>query len=146
MFLSLCYAVVRWVTQLAILRFRSNDFKELEIVVLRHELAIVRRRNRRPAISWTDRLLLTAASRLLPRPRFHRFSSRPRRCCAGVGDWWRNLGRTRVGSVAWAIEIKSARFDSRDLAGLNRTGFIGGPIPREDVAHGPTVEVLPGTP
>ena len=101
MFLSLCDAVVRWVTQLAILRFQSNDFKELEIVVLRHELAILRRRNRRPAISWTDRLVLTATSRLLPRPRWPSFfrSSRPRRCCAGIGDWWRNVGRTRVGSV-----------------------------------------------
>jgi hypothetical protein len=67
--LSLCYMVVRWVAQLAALRVRSSDFKELEIVVLRHELAILRRR-RRPAISWTDRVLLTAASRLLPRTRW----------------------------------------------------------------------------
>jgi hypothetical protein len=29
--------------QLAALRFRSEEFKELEIVVLRHELAVVRR-------------------------------------------------------------------------------------------------------
>ena len=38
MFLSLCYVVVRWVAQLAVLRFRSNEFKDLEILVLRHEL------------------------------------------------------------------------------------------------------------
>ena len=30
------------------------------------------------------------------------------------------------------------------LGGLNRPGFIGGPIPREDGAHGPTQQVLPG--
>ena len=35
MFLSLCYAVLSWVLQLAALHVRSNDFKELEIVVLR---------------------------------------------------------------------------------------------------------------
>ena len=63
MFLSLCYVVLRRVLQLAVLRLRSNDLKDLEIVVLRHELAILRRRTRRPAMTWTDRLFLAAASR-----------------------------------------------------------------------------------
>ena len=65
MFLSLCYAVFRWILQLAALRVRSDEFKDLEIVVLRHELAILRRRTRRPAMTCTERLFLTAASRLL---------------------------------------------------------------------------------
>jgi hypothetical protein len=39
---SFCYVVLRRLLQLAALRVRSNDFKELEIVVLRHELAILR--------------------------------------------------------------------------------------------------------
>ena len=43
MFLSSCYTVVRWALQFTVLCFRSGDFKELEIVVLRHELAILRR-------------------------------------------------------------------------------------------------------
>src|SRR5216683_2805429 len=89
-FFSLCYEVVRWVAQLAMLRYRSDDFKELEIVVLRHELGILRRRIPRPAISWTDRLFLTAASRLLPRRAGHHFSSRRRRSCAGIGVWCRS--------------------------------------------------------
>ena len=67
MFFSLWYTVLRWMLQLAILRVRSNEFKDLEIVVLRHELAILRRRSRWPAMSWTDRLCLVAASRLLTR-------------------------------------------------------------------------------
>jgi putative transposase len=50
-FLSLCYLVVRQVLQLAAWRLRSNDLKELEIVVLRHELAILRRRTRRPTVT-----------------------------------------------------------------------------------------------
>jgi hypothetical protein len=57
-FLSFCYVVLRRVLQLAALRLQSNDLKELEIVVLRHELAILRRRTRRPAMTWTDRLFL----------------------------------------------------------------------------------------
>jgi hypothetical protein len=69
-FLSLCYLVLRRLLQLAALRLRSNDFTDLEIVVLRHELAILRRRTRRPPMTWTDRHFLAAASRFLPRARW----------------------------------------------------------------------------
>jgi hypothetical protein len=51
-------------------RVRSNDFKELEIVVLRHEFAILKRRKPRPRMTWNDRVLLAAASRVLPRSRW----------------------------------------------------------------------------
>jgi hypothetical protein len=61
--MSLCYLALRWVLALATLRVRSDDFKELEIVVLRHELGILRRGSRQPRATWTDRLLLAAASR-----------------------------------------------------------------------------------
>src|SRR5436190_5290253 len=71
--LSLFYLVLRQVLQLAASRLRSNDFKELEIVVLRHELAILRRQTLRPTMTWTDRLFLAAASRLLPRARWRSF-------------------------------------------------------------------------
>ena len=40
---SFCYVVLCWLLQLVVLRVRSKDFKELEIVVLRHELAILQR-------------------------------------------------------------------------------------------------------
>jgi len=66
-FFSLCYMVLRWVLQLASLRCRSTDFKELEIVVLRHELAILRRRPRRPRMTWTDRIFLSAPAVVLGR-------------------------------------------------------------------------------
>ena len=42
MLLSLCYVVVRWILRLGALRVRSTDLKELEIVVLRHELSAAR--------------------------------------------------------------------------------------------------------
>ena len=42
MFWSICYPALRCLLQLALLRPRSQEFKELEIVVLRHELADVR--------------------------------------------------------------------------------------------------------
>ena len=56
---------------------RSPEWKELEIVVLRHELAILRRPNRRPPIAALDRLLLAAASRILPRARWPSFIVTP---------------------------------------------------------------------
>jgi len=39
---SLIYLALRRLIELALLRPRSREFKELEIVVLRHELAILR--------------------------------------------------------------------------------------------------------
>ena len=77
MFLSLGYLVLRCVLQFLALHVRSNDFKDLEIVVLRHELDVLRRRTRRPTMTWTDRLLLAAASRLLPRARWRSFIITP---------------------------------------------------------------------
>jgi hypothetical protein len=57
--------LLRRVLQLAVLGWRSNDFKDLEIVVLRHELAILRRQTRRPVMTTVDRMFLAAASQLL---------------------------------------------------------------------------------
>ena len=45
---------------------RSNTTKEIEILVLRHQLAVLQRRTPRPRISWTDRALIAALTRLLP--------------------------------------------------------------------------------
>jgi putative transposase len=85
--LSLCYLVCGRVLQLALLRYRSDDRKELEIIVLRHELAILRRRTRRPAMTTVDRLYLAAASRLLPRAAWRSFMVTP----ATLLQWHRRL-------------------------------------------------------
>ena len=77
MLLSLSYLVVRCVLQLVFLRPRPQDFKELEIVVLRHELSVMRRQTRRPQLTMTDRVFLAAASRLLPRSRWRSFLVTP---------------------------------------------------------------------
>jgi hypothetical protein len=84
---SFCYLVVRQVFELLTLRFRSDDFKDLEILVLRHELAILRRQTARPAMTSLDRIFLTAASRLLPRVRWHAFLVTP----ATLLGWHRRL-------------------------------------------------------
>jgi hypothetical protein len=84
---SFCYLVLRRLLQLIALRVRSNDFKELEIVVLRHELAILRRARKRPVLTTVDRLTLAAASRFLARERWRSFMVTP----ATLLRWHRRL-------------------------------------------------------
>jgi hypothetical protein len=56
---------------------RGGGERELEIVVLRHQVAILRRGGRRPQYTAADRALLAAASRLLPLERWSCFAASP---------------------------------------------------------------------
>jgi hypothetical protein len=69
--------MVQRLLQVGALHFRSDELKELEIVVLRHELAVLRRQLARPELSPSDRVFLSAASRVLPRARWRSFVVTP---------------------------------------------------------------------
>ncbi len=56
---------------------RGGRERELEIIVLRHQLAILRRGGKRPRYTTADRALLAAASRLLPPARRSGFAVSP---------------------------------------------------------------------
>ena len=120
MLVSLCYVLLRWLLEFVALRARSKEFQELEIIVLRHELAILRRTTRRPAITAVDRVLLAVASRLLPRARWRPLSSRRRRCCADIGrlvarrcTYTRPVGRPPIRREIRDVVLRLARENPR---------------------------------
>jgi putative transposase len=71
------YVVVCRLLELLVLLGRGDRAKDLEILVLRHELSILRRQVGRPRFETHDRILLTAFSRMLPRRSWAAFFVRP---------------------------------------------------------------------
>jgi len=71
------YWLFRHVFGLIVLRCRSEAANEVEILVLRHELAVLRRQVGRPNCGPADRALLAALTRLLPRDRWASVFVRP---------------------------------------------------------------------
>ncbi len=53
-----------WMALLA----RSAASKDAELLVLRQEVAVLRRQNPKPKLDWADRAVIAALARLLPRP------------------------------------------------------------------------------
>src|SRR6185437_3730251 len=47
---------------------RSSASKDAELLVLRQEVAVLRRQNPKPKLDWADQMVIAALARLLPRP------------------------------------------------------------------------------
>jgi hypothetical protein len=79
--------VVSWLALLA----RRSAAKDAELLVLRHEVAVLRRQVSRPKVNWADRAVLAGLARLLPRPAWRGLFIEP----ATVLRWHRDLVRRR---------------------------------------------------
>jgi putative transposase len=104
LYLSFCQ-LLGWLALLA----RRSAPKDAELLVLRHEVAVLRRQVARPRIDWADRAVLAGLSRLLPRSVWRGRLVQP----ATLLRWHRDLVRRRWtyprrrGRPAVAAEIRA---------------------------------------
>jgi transposase InsO family protein len=65
--LRLLYLIFRHMLGLVLLMGRTSSTKDVELLVLRHEVAVLRRTNPRPRLDWADRAVFAALMRWLPK-------------------------------------------------------------------------------
>src|SRR5215213_4537427 len=71
--LRMLYLIFQQVLGLVLLLRRSASSKDVELLVLRHEVAVLRRTNPKSRLDWADRAVFAALIRRLPmRLRYHR--------------------------------------------------------------------------
>jgi putative transposase len=115
--ISCFYWLFRHLLGLAVLRCRSDAANEVEILVLRHELAVLRRQVARPSCRPADRVFLAALARMLPRNRWGSVFVQPKT----IRRWHRSLlargwtyphrrpGRPATGAGVHALIVRLAR-------------------------------------
>ncbi len=91
----------------------SDEEREVELLVLRHQLKVLRRQVKRPALRRSDRMLLSAAARRLPRSVWSSFVVGP----DTLLRWHRELVRRK-----WTY--KRRRRPGRPALGSETTGLI----------------------
>jgi hypothetical protein len=104
-YLALCRSV-----ELLALLTRGDAAKNLEILVLRHQLTVLQRQTSRPKLEPADRALRAAISRVLHASVGPVSSSHLRRCGAGIAAWSRGDGPIRVaakGGRHWTMACSS---------------------------------------
>jgi putative transposase len=84
---SLVYLLLRQVLQMLTQLARDDGAKDVELLVLRHQVAVLRRQVDRPQLESADRIVLAMLSRLLPRSRWRVFFVTP----ATLLRWHRRL-------------------------------------------------------
>jgi transposase InsO family protein len=91
MTLRLLYLLFRQVLRWLALLSRSAAARDAELLMLRHEVAVLRRQAARPRVDWADRAVLAGLARLLPRPVWRGLLVQP----ATLLRWHRDLVRRR---------------------------------------------------
>jgi putative transposase len=91
MTLRLLYLLLRQVMGWLALLARSSAARDVELLMLRHEVAVLRRQVARPPLDWAERAVLAGLARLLPRPTWRGLFVRPETLLR----WHRDLVRCR---------------------------------------------------
>jgi putative transposase len=97
--LRLLYLLFLQALRLVVLLGRPSSTKDIELLVLRHEVAVLHRTNPRPRMDWADRAVFAALVQRLPRAlRGHRLVT-PNTIlrCAGIAASSAENGPTRAG-------------------------------------------------
>ena len=94
MLFSLLYLIVRRVLGTG---RRAEDERDIEPLVLRHQVKVLRRQVKRPRLRRLDRILLAGASRALPRNLWSSFMVRPETLLRWHRDLVRRSGHIRGG-------------------------------------------------
>jgi putative transposase len=110
------YRLVRLVIDLLVLRRRSDGSKDVEILVLRHQLAVLRRQIPRPRFEPEDRALFAAFARVLDRDRWSILLVKPdtivgwhRRLVANHWTYPHRRGRPATGRQTRQLIIRLAQ-------------------------------------
>jgi putative transposase len=120
--LFLLWLIVRLLTRLLVLPNGDDRAKDLEILVLRHQLRVLRRKTGQPKFTAADRVLLVAASRVLPRQRWASFLVTPQTLLRWhttlVRRKWtygkeRTPGRPPIDPQVAALSLRMARENAR---------------------------------
>ena len=124
--LSFTYWSLRRLLQFALLRFRSERAKEIEILLLRHQLRVLERQVSRPALTPADWALLARSAHCCHvRRGSGRCSWRRRRSFAGTGSSWRAAGRTRIGALVGRRRLRTCASSSCGSLVRIRAGGTG---------------------
>jgi hypothetical protein len=89
--LSFLYRLSRRVLEVIRVHWSDTAAKDAEILVLRHQLAVLRRQVARPRFTWSDRALVALVARLVPRELWGSFLVTPQT----ILGWHRSLVRRR---------------------------------------------------
>jgi putative transposase len=111
MLLSLLYLAFVFLLKLLVRSGRSTAAKDIELIVLRHQLEVLRRQVEHPRLRGPDRALLAAAARMLPRERRNGFLVTPQTLLR----WHRELVRRRWTYSRASSGRPSIRAETREL-------------------------------
>jgi hypothetical protein len=122
---SLAYSVVRLLLEILIVRNQSDPSLRAEVLALRRQLRVLKRQVGRPRWQPSDRILLAAASRILPRSTWLSLLPSPETLLRWHGDWvrgkWAAYRRRRPsrrgGGCIWPFARLLQADQSRDRSG-----------------------------